>query len=544
MKLPLCSGLVVALALFASCQKQPEASKASANAAPPPAAPKAMAVEVVKETERSKNFTAVNRHLELGGTLYGYVDIEGDVLKLMEALQGILGEAGKADPNMAMVAKQDLKEIATMLGLADVKALGVSSVPDGTGFFRNKMFLYTGGERRGLMAAVGGKPGPLKHAKLAPADAAIFAESEMDVGVVYKTLKDVVAKVAGEPVGNQLEEALKKAGEMATLSFLDLIYGLKGRTALVLRVDAEKTWRLPGRESFVLPAMSFLAAVDGVGQVVKSSLEQAPMLQRSAVGGLEIFELKGQLPFEGVRPVLVLDGTTLFVATSLEFFDECRKQTGGLEQTAEFQQAVGRLGKESNGMTFVSPRFFTAVRRVETLNEHLPAQMKSTMKFVLAQVPMSDRPLVAVRTNLEDGILISSYYNRSMKQEIAAVSIYNPVTVGLLAAMAIPAFQKVRVASQDKAVLNNLRQLTAAADQYYLEEGKRTATYDDIVGPTKYVKAINSVAGEQYRQIRFVQGEPIAVQMPDGRVIQYPMEGPAARPQMQRTPTPRTKKKQ
>ena len=29
------------------------------------------------------------------------------------------------------------------------------------------------------------------------------------------------------------------------------------------------------------------------------------------------------------------------------------------------------------------------------------------------------------------------------------------VIIGLLAAMAIPAFQKVRVASQDKAVLNN-----------------------------------------------------------------------------------------
>ncbi|MEY4090685.1 MAG: Fimbrial protein precursor, partial [Verrucomicrobiota bacterium] len=33
------------------------------------------------------------------------------------------------------------------------------------------------------------------------------------------------------------------------------------------------------------------------------------------------------------------------------------------------------------------------------------------------------------------------------------------VIIGLLAAMAIPAFQKVRVSSQDKAILNNARQL-------------------------------------------------------------------------------------
>jgi len=41
------------------------------------------------------------------------------------------------------------------------------------------------------------------------------------------------------------------------------------------------------------------------------------------------------------------------------------------------------------------------------------------------------------------------------------------VIIGLLAAMAIPAFQKVRQSSQDKAVLNNARQLSAASDQYF-----------------------------------------------------------------------------
>ena len=35
---------------------------------------------VVAEPERSRHFEAVNRQLELGGTLYGYADIDGDVL--------------------------------------------------------------------------------------------------------------------------------------------------------------------------------------------------------------------------------------------------------------------------------------------------------------------------------------------------------------------------------------------------------------------------------------------------------------------------------
>ena len=72
------------------------------------------------------------------------------------------------------------------------------------------------------------------------------------------------------------------------------------------------------------------------------------------------------------------------------------------------------------------------------------------------------------------------------------------VIIGLLAAMAIPAFQKVRSASQDKTVLNNARQLSAAADQYYLENGVSTVTISNLVGTTNYVKALNLVANESY----------------------------------------------
>jgi type IV pilus assembly protein PilA len=72
------------------------------------------------------------------------------------------------------------------------------------------------------------------------------------------------------------------------------------------------------------------------------------------------------------------------------------------------------------------------------------------------------------------------------------------VIIGLLAAMAIPAFQKVRQSSQDKAVLNNARQLSAAADQYYLENGVSTVTLGGLVGSANYVKALNLVANETY----------------------------------------------
>src|ERR1700741_3124277 len=84
------------------------------------------------------------------------------------------------------------------------------------------------------------------------------------------------------------------------------------------------------------------------------------------------------------------------------------------------------------------------------------------------------------------------------------------VIIGLLAAMAIPAFQKVRTSSQDKAVMNNARQLSAAADQYFLENGVSSVTQGSLVGATNYVKSLNLVASETYPS-GFTQGETITI---------------------------------
>ena len=84
------------------------------------------------------------------------------------------------------------------------------------------------------------------------------------------------------------------------------------------------------------------------------------------------------------------------------------------------------------------------------------------------------------------------------------------VIIGLLASMAIPAFQKVRTNSQDKAVLNNARQLSAASDQYYLENGVSTVVVSDLLGPTSYIKSLNTVALETY-PTTFTQGVTITV---------------------------------
>ena len=155
---------IIAALLLGACQKK-RGGSSRCRASTPPKSDVETARRRLGEGERAQpNFAAVNKHLELGGTLYGYVDVDGDVLKLTGQLQRLLAEIGEvATRRRHGRAAGSCGRSSTMLGLTDVKAIGVSSVPDGSGFFRNRLFIYTGGERHGLMAALGGKPAPFKH---------------------------------------------------------------------------------------------------------------------------------------------------------------------------------------------------------------------------------------------------------------------------------------------------------------------------------------------------------------------------------------------
>ncbi len=84
------------------------------------------------------------------------------------------------------------------------------------------------------------------------------------------------------------------------------------------------------------------------------------------------------------------------------------------------------------------------------------------------------------------------------------------VIIGLLASLAIPAFQKVRIQSQDKAVMNNARQMAAAADQYFLESGGSFAASSSLIGATNYVKSLGRVAMESYPD-NYTQGVTITI---------------------------------
>ena len=498
-----------ALGLFAGCQK---------NAVEAGASKGEEAVALVKTAERSAHFAAVTEHLELGGTLYGYVDIDGDMARLAVVLKNLADQAAAKQPTAKAFVPDDFAPFFTDLGLTDVKAIGFSSVAAEEGGFRNRVFFHTPGGRHGLLSGLGGAPAPFAVARLAPADADLVYETELDTPAACAAIRAVVARAAGEPAAKLMDAKLDENQPGMPFPARELINAAKGRFSLVLRIDDTKNFKA-GAANFTVPAFDLAFRHERGGAKLAAALSEVAFLQREdRADGVTAFVAKEEVPVLGWRPEIMISGDAFTVVSRAGFLGP---DGAKLADDPAFRAALASLGEAGNGLTYVGPRLSARAARLAELNPGLPAEQELAIQRLLAMLPEAGSTLISVRQNLPEGILFRSKWNSSLKSGLVANPGVVVVGTGLVAAMAIPAYSKVRVVSQEKAVHNNLRQLAAARDQYFLETGKATCTYADLVGPEKYIRELRPVAGEDYTGLSFRSDEALRVELQSGKVVEY-----------------------
>jgi hypothetical protein len=88
-------------------------------------------------------------------------------------------------------------------------------------------------------------------------------------------------------------------------------------------------------------------------------------------------------------------------------------------------------------------------------------------------------------------------------------------------AMGVPAYVAQR------AILNNLRQVSAAREQFQHENKRPPGSLEDLVGPGRYIRQLRTIAGEDYFGVSMVPGQPMTVTTPDGMAVTYDPSGPS-----------------
>lgn len=130
--------------------------------------------------------------------------------------------------------------------------------------------------------------------------------------------------------------------------------------------------------------------------------------------------------------------------------------------------------------------------------------------------------------------------NLSLKAEIdrlnADIELLDTANAALAAQRAAPAqpapAQKsvtlgMSVGQRQRAMLNNLRQIAAARDQFVLEYGRPPSSVHDLVGAEHYrmIKYLRTVDGEDYSGLPMTREQPLTVTAPDGTTVTYDPSG-------------------
>jgi hypothetical protein len=76
-----------------------------------------------------------------------------------------------------------------------------------------------------------------------------------------------------------------------------------------------------------------------------------------------------------------------------------------------------------------------------------------------------------------------------------------------------------------QAVLNNLRQIAAARDQFISENKRPPQRVHELIGRVAYIKRITTVDGEDYASVPMGSDEPMTVRTPGGIAVTYDPKG-------------------
>lgn len=461
----------------------------------------------------AQSFAEVAEYLDLNGDFVTYLDLTGDAATLSAHLTDLYAAFLEGHPEVTPFPI-DLVSISEALGLDGLGALGLSSAQIAPQLYHNRSVHLHAGKPKGVFRLFDLTPRPFSAAERAPAEADVAANFHLRLDLFAETAADVVAAVMG-PIGRNLTQmqlhqplvlgTLTPAEWIAVFSHPITFFaeasidaGGNAKWDLFLEIEGQGAFAERLRNALLPVAPDLETTLDANGRTV---------LNLSAWTGLAGVTLQlrgapdGPLTFYSLESYLQAPAQSLAEAPAFAPYRERLPTTAGFfSYSGETTLDDLRPFLEDGGVDpSLAPLF-------ETLFDGLLRGFFSAQASAQSAIP--------------GGVAQDQFAGYSTKEvALGAPAIF----VGAMTtAAAIPAVQKVRQTSQEKAVTNNLRQFAAAGQQHMLTEGVTSATYDDLVGPGNYLAVLEPVAGESYLDLIVTMGSTsLQVTLADGRVVRY-----------------------
>lgn len=461
---------------------------AAANAAPTSSVPLQPSVG-----QPSAHLPAVLSHLDFGGEVFGYYDVDGEleggvegISRFYEAIRSASAESGQQLP---AISTATFTETFRILGLFDTKAIGQSSVRMANGRYLNKSFLLTPKGRTGLLRMVGGEAHDFESLAMAPADAQIVVEVELDGAALLETVKALALNLGGRAVLDQIEAALKQpvAPAPGAPTAGQIFAALKTRVILIVAANPSQTFKPDGTKGPELPVPHAILLVEGLAPLLHPVIKAENSGHTD--GNITITETESRYTIESkapsknipITPTLDLDlkGGQLRIATSKAFLESCLSKKGGFTANVVYQNISANLPKSGNSLVCMNltilPILFDTIT-AEAKKDPNAGTAVEGLGYARNFVSQFSQPSLTTLSNLPDGILVTSNSPCSHKNQLMGAG--SVVTTGFLAAMAIPAFNRVRKQSRQTTLVQDGRMLGTSAQQFFLTSGRETVSFD------------------------------------------------------------------
>ena len=400
--------------------------------------------------EEAARFASVTGQVDLGGVVFGYLSVDGDLTAIGKYANSFLDEMRKIQPDVPPVNVSALLKIT---GLDAISALGFSSVATADGF-RNKTYVHTPKGRRGLLRLMGGESKPFEVVALAPAGSDLVIEQDFNLKTLYESVLEAAGLAMGEQGKAMVQMALKQPmPPPITFTMEKVMADLDTKLTVIIDADPTKTMQLPDApKELKIPQLKGAVLIDGLGwiadeltKVLEPMLAQGgkrkppfKILRNANWVGMQLDLISASAASErekkeiselGLETALLahhVPSGKLVWASGKEFADKLFAPKPGLGQDPAFQKTMKGLPMEGTSLTYASPAFFSSLRQsFEKLNElandkeHEQDDRFIATTFINFLLPKNARGEGSVTTNTKDGTLTISNSAHSHKSSLA-----------------------------------------------------------------------------------------------------------------------------
>ena len=441
----------------------------------PSMAAEARDLERVRET-----YADIHSRLDAGGDLMVVANVDGLLEDALKSLRNMF-LLGPADEMAEVLETMDrIGQFLQANGFYAVQGLGLSVVPRADG--RNDIKLFIAREATAARLPfwrgyVGAAPVAMNVHAYLPRDTVTAVSTTGDMRFSWQLVRNAVSEVGGPEGGAALEQGLQAFADLAGRTADELIGSLRPETLFSVQLSETETLPVPlgdAENAIAIPLPSLLYIVGVEDDTVINTVQH---LMQTMTGE----ELPGQreedatlyaLPFSPpipipLQPTLGVHGNYLLIGSSPEVVRSAisaARHRDGLLATADFMQAFPDIDKPNNGIHFISERLGEVLQQVR--NEALAQSSGEGPEAAYMAALMETKAqtgLALTLYNLPSGIHLTGAGHLGVRDLVGATVI---APVGLMAAIALPAFANARMHAQEVGCTNNLRMLDAAKEQH------------------------------------------------------------------------------